>query len=614
MSTLLAIDMRRLSTTTLFTLLGVLALAACSDDAGTCKAPGVEIAITFGADVATAEITRLRASAILDGAKARSRDLTAGEVGLDSGQNRFAILFDGKTITASHSFDLSLEAFDKQNKLLASGRMTAPVQVLAGAACAQATITLVKGGGGATVIDLATAAPDLKLVAQDHAPGAVVTCDFDGDGTDDIAIAVPTAPGLFAAQENHGQVYLLLGPKHGALGTESTVELAQANVAMKIVGASAGQLLGEALVCRDLNADGKADLLVGAPESDGGAGKVFVFFGQTTPRAVVDLSKDAADIVIAGQPGDRLGTALAVAAGQVSGAYGSLVLGAPGYAGPDGTRSKAGGVFLVRGRASWAATVDLATDADTVTVVGLAGEGFGSTVAAGNLHDSSAAADDIVAAAIDGGDSGCAGCGIVRAFRKETLATTQLVDCEKDEPSLAVVGPKAGAKFGASLTVGDHNADGVGDVIVGAPNDDKLYVVFGKGTLLAQAGQPAKSQSIATLFNAVYAGETGSQFGLAVLALPQGAAGSAVDLLIGAPEGSSGKGLVYRYQGRAGFKPQEAIPQSGSPYLLKTVVGAKAGDRLGTSLAGGRLSSGDDKQDLLLSAPTARTLYGIFYR
>ncbi|MFZ5477607.1 MAG: integrin alpha, partial [Myxococcota bacterium] len=104
--------------------------------------------------------------------------------------------------------------------------------------------------------------------------------DLDGDGWDDVATG---APGAGATDE--GAVYLVDGPVYG------TLDLATADAT--VTGAAAYDGAGEALALGDVDGDGFDDLIVGGPAAGGGAGVVWVLrgpVGGTTSVASADAT------------------------------------------------------------------------------------------------------------------------------------------------------------------------------------------------------------------------------------------------------------------------------------------------------------------------------------
>ena len=119
--------------------------------------------------------------------------------------------------------------------------------------------------------------------------GVVASCDYNGDNVADLALSLPDASGQVGeTAPDAGQLRVLLGPAYGRRSDEPSLELAQANTALRVHGSAAGDRLGHSLACADLNADGNADVVVGAPSAERLRGRVYVFYGSPIARRVVD--------------------------------------------------------------------------------------------------------------------------------------------------------------------------------------------------------------------------------------------------------------------------------------------------------------------------------------
>ncbi len=119
--------------------------------------------------------------------------------------------------------------------------------------------------------------------------------DVNGDGFDDFLVGATLAPD--PAGVTTGAVYLLHGPLGSAGALESIADAV-------IYGEQDGALFGAGLAGADLNGDGFADLVIGAPGTDGDAGAVYVFHGPLA--GLVPLSD--AHATLRGQIGDLAGT------------------------------------------------------------------------------------------------------------------------------------------------------------------------------------------------------------------------------------------------------------------------------------------------------------------
>jgi hypothetical protein len=137
--------------------------------------------------------------------------------------------------------------------------------------------------------------------------------DWNGDGIPDLAVGAP------GDRESVGKVYLYFGG---------------ANIGASVAGAlsanEVGDEFGVALSLRhDLNGDGLADLVVGAPKSKKAgatAGRAYVWFGKKggTPSETPDVE------IKLGTTNDLFGTS--VATGDVTGdGQADLIIGSPHY-------------------------------------------------------------------------------------------------------------------------------------------------------------------------------------------------------------------------------------------------------------------------------------------
>ena len=112
--------------------------------------------------------------------------------------------------------------------------------------------------------------------------------DLDGDRRTEIVGASESAPGPNG--NGAGALYVVKG-------TGGTLDLAAESFAATIVGPSSGARLGTSLLAADVNGDGVADVVAGAPGALGGRGSVFVVPGvRTTPDSapVLETVPDAA--------------------------------------------------------------------------------------------------------------------------------------------------------------------------------------------------------------------------------------------------------------------------------------------------------------------------------
>ena len=332
----------------------------------------------------------------------------------------------------------------------------------AGADAGRAAVYLGAAGGPA----VAAAWTDPGVQGGEGRGGSVAGLgDVDGDGLGDLAVAARDWDG--AAGADAGVVRVHAGTASGVASTASFV----------VEGAAAGDGFGIVAGAGDVNGDGFADLLVGAPSAEGQAGSTaeadegaaFLYLGSAS-----GVSGPPAWSFEADQAGAGAGAAVA-GVGDVDGdGYDDIAVGAPGFAGdagrvwvflggPAGPGAAAVRTYTGTGAAELGASLGRAGDVN--------GDGF-SDLVVGAPHDG--AASEGAAYVYLGSAAGPAGTA-----------------------SWSALGGRAGARLGESAVgAGDVDGDGFADLLLGAPGWDDLGTDQGRALLYpGSATGPAATPS-----------------------------------------------------------------------------------------------------------------------
>jgi len=329
----------------------------------------------------------------------------------------------------------------------------------------------------------------------------------------------------------------------------------------------------------DLNGDGRADVLLGAFQNDAGgddAGAAYVVFGKAD-GTVVELGDVAAGIggfkVIGANPGDRAGRAPAVIGDLNGDGRAELLIGAT----EDGFGT--GVINVVFGKAD-TAPVDLGDIANGIGGFVIRGElplGLVGRSVAGIGDWNGDGRPDLLVGAPDAG----AGQAYV-VFAPAGTAPIDLADVALGRGGFVLRGDADGDSTGILVAAaGDVNRDGRGDLLIGAPEGDRAYVVFGGDT--APPDLAAVAQGVGGF--AVLAEAPGERAGFALAGLGDVNNDGRDDFAVGAYDGGpDGQGRVYVVFGRGGGAPVDLAAVAGGQGGF-AITGEAAGDRAGVYVA-----------------------------
>jgi hypothetical protein len=398
----------------------------------------------------------------------------------------------------------------------------------------------------------------------DRFGAALAAGDFDHDGFADLAVGASLEDA--GTIRDAGAVTVLYGSASGLTASGSQLFTQVSGVVEQ------GDRFGSALAAPDLDGDGFAELVAGAPLEDAGgavdAGVVSVLYGSLS--GLTSRGGRSFTQVGAVEQGDRFGSALAVGDFNNNG-FADLAAGAPLE--DVGTARDAGAVTVLYGSAGGLTASGAWTFTQVAGAVE-AGDRFGYALAAGDFTNDGFA--DLAAGAPleDVGTTRDAGAvSELHGAAAGLITTSGRLHTER-----SFTGPQSGDQFGSALAAGDFNAGGTfADLAVTVPfeggaNGGAVNVFYGSPDWLSAA------------FEDLY-GLAGSR----VLAAGHFDDDAPADLAVGRPFAdfaeSADAGMVSVWYGGEllGIRPIEHFSQN-TPGVGGS---AETGDHFGAALAAG---------------------------
>jgi hypothetical protein len=364
-----------------------------------------------------------------------------------------------------------------------------------------------------------------------------------------------------------GAPYLGFGRVYVFLGSASGLATTAAWTKTATEDAAFGSSVSTA---GDVNGDGYADILIGAEFNDTdlfNEGKAYVFHGSASGLALTP-----AWIAEGDQAGAQFGHSVSTA-GDVNGdGYSDVIVGAFEY---DNGQTGEGRSFIYMGSATGLqTTIRLTMEPDQT------GAHFGVSVATAGDINGDGYADVIVGS--ERYDAGVVNEGLAQVFLGSSFGLSA-------GATWTVTGPQTGAQLGISVgTAGDVNGDGYSDVIVGANlydngNTDEGAAFVYYGSAATPTFSPAWSQT---------SQQTSGQIGASVASAGDVNGDGYSDVIVGAGLDGTG-GRAYLYLGSAtGLGTTPAW----------TMDGPQAGAAFGWSVAPAGDVNGDGYADVLIGA------------
>ena len=387
----------------------------------------------------------------------------------------------------------------------------------------------------------------------------------------------------------------------------------------------------------DVNNDGIDDLVIGAPEANGGEGAAYVVYGDPQRSSIPNLENVGSDgFVMFGDTGDVAGESVSGAGDFNDDGIDDVIVGAP-QANP--ISQQAGAAYVIYGASGDVPDVNLSAvptgqaedDRGMVIESDVGGVRLGSSVSGAGLFNAGPEPDVVVGATAIAGnpDLGAAYVLYGEAGDPADVNIDQIGTPAVTTRGLGLFGTIPNDGTGRAVTgVGDIAGDFHSDIAIGTEffsggvgNEGRTYVVYGQD--VADPGNPETSDFSLTDIPApgsansrgyVITGEPGSALGSAVGAAGDFNADGRLDLIAGARTFGTAEGAAYVVHEATGGDVADLDLADGSPASTARwtrISGESPFDQLGNgqgSVAGAGDVNGDGIADVIAGAELAHPL------
>jgi VCBS repeat-containing protein len=337
--------------------------------------------------------------------------------------------------------------------------------------------------------------------------------DINGDGFADVIV------GAIGNSTTSSASYIVYGGASNA-GLDLSGGTIASGSGFKITGSTGNKVGYGVASAGDVNGDGLADLIVGAPGTSSWAGATYIVYGSTALSAGLNLSTDAIDA----SNGFKLTGAASSYLGQVVSSVGDL--NGDGFSDVVVSSAESNSAYVLYGSA---------TGMNSTNGFTLTGDvGFGKSVTSLGDINGDGFADLAIGAPGENTQTGA-----VYVVYGKAAGTSFSVAGGTIAPSLGfkITGQTASFLGSSVASAGDVNGDGLADLIVGANAGNKqvaaaTYVVYGTTT---GANINLSSGTIAASQGFKLSGATDASFGTSVSSAGDINGDGLSDLIIGSP-------------------------------------------------------------------------------
>lgn len=334
---------------------------------------------------------------------------------------------------------------------------------------------------------------------------SLVTADFDGDGAADLAVSTPDEVSLRGVAQA-GRVAMFKGGA-GFRALNTPIIPASEQETYMLSGTLQGEKIGSRMVAGDFNKDGFADLVVYSELKGQGVDgpRLYVLYGKATFSAQMETSRHA-DSVITQSPVSGLSSTwnslevCNLGVGDVNGdTIDDLVI----------CDDISNSYYVLYGsQTQWAAALDLQSDADVTVRAANYDDLFTdngiSGLAVGDLNADGIADMALGLSKENVGDP--ASGGLEAAGKVYVVHGASNLAATLDLPAaaaLTVMGGVNKEQAGGSLAIGDLDADGTADLVIGAPLSGLGQVsTTGIGRVQVVKNIPSRSADLDLFFDA----------------------------------------------------------------------------------------------------------------